>query len=82
MTIANCVRNGGLFYAWAGTLAYMFGLGHFELIAIGCLVLGLPMIGIVTWFLVTQVDWKAINDRRACRQKKLKETHSDAEQGG
>jgi hypothetical protein len=59
----------------------MFGLGHFKLLAIACLVLGLPMIGIVAWFLVTQVDWKAIKDQRAER-KKLKETQSDAEQGG
>jgi hypothetical protein len=61
----------------------MFGLGHFELIAIACLVLGLPMIAIVAWFLVTQVDWKAIKDRRAKESKRRqKEPPSDAEQGG
>jgi len=61
----------------------MFGLGHFEMLAIGCLVLGLPMIGIVTWFLVTQVDWQAVSDRRAKeRACRLNESPSDAEQGG
>jgi len=60
----------------------MFGLGHFELIVIAALVLGLPMVGIVAWFLFTQVNWAEIKKLRARRRKRLKETHSDAEQGG
>jgi hypothetical protein len=61
----------------------MFGLGNFELwaLVIACIVIGLPMIGIAVWILVTQVDWHAVKERRAQR-KKLRNTHADAEQGG
>lgn len=60
----------------------MFGLGHFELIATAALVLGLPIVGIVAWFLFTQVNWTEIKKLRETRRTKLKETYSDAEQGG